>query len=72
MAQKKSPDPTHTQKVAGLPGWAFNKVAARTKEMMEILDADSTSVPMEMLLLMRIDVGRRGRQFGDPLPGIKN
>lgn len=58
--------------MAGLPGWAFNKVAARTKEMIKILDADSASVSMEMLLLLRIDVERRDKQFGDPLPGIKN
>lgn len=58
--------------MAGLPGWAFNKVAARTKEMIKILDADSALVSMEMLLLLRIDVGRRDKQFGDPLPGIKN
>lgn len=39
---------------------------------MESLDADSTLVPMEMLLLLRIDVGRRDGQFGDPLLGIKS
>lgn len=58
--------------MAGLPGWAFNRVAATTKEMMKIRDADRASVSMTMRLLLRIDVGRRDKQFGDPLPGIKN
>lgn len=71
MWPRGSLHPPTDPKVAGLPGWAFNEVAARTKEM-KILDADSASVSMEMLVLLGTDVGRRDKQFGDPLPEIKN